>query len=214
MRRRAQQPGGPETDELSAHWPHHRSHRAVRRRAYFTLFTEARHASRAYLRRALGRLADWSDNYRNVFAFASTVHDRVYLLNDRFDLFNIEVIGAEHLHAALAKQPGALLVGAHLGSFEVLRAVGRGQAGLKVAMLMYEENARKINATLEAITGAGLAIIPLAHRFDVDGALFQAGTGWARWPTAIRATHRRLRFPGAGVFARPLHGRHASPAGV
>ena len=66
--------------------------------------------------RALGRWAEWSDGFRHVLAFASTVHDRICLLNDRFDLFDIEVIGAEALHAALAKQPGALLIGAHLGS--------------------------------------------------------------------------------------------------
>lgn len=119
---------------------------------YFTLFApKARRASRAYVARALGRWAEWSDGYRHVFSFATTIHDRVYLLNERFDLFDIEVVGADALHASLARQPGALLIGAHLGSFEVLRAVGRGRAGLKVAMLMYEENARKISATLEAI---------------------------------------------------------------
>jgi predicted LPLAT superfamily acyltransferase len=122
---------------------------------YYVLFApKARRASRKYLARALNRWAQWSDGFRHVFYFASTIHDRIYLLNDRFDLFDIEVIGAEALHASLEKQPGALLIGAHLGSFEVLRAAGRGQAGLKVAMLMYEENARKINQTLEAINPA------------------------------------------------------------
>ena len=132
---------------------------------YFTLFAPtARRASRAYLYRALGRWANWSDGYRHVFSFATTIHDRIYLLNARFDLFDIEVVGAEALHAALARQPGALLIGAHLGSFEVLRAVGRGRAGLRVAMLMYEENARKINATLEAINPqATQDIIPLGR---------------------------------------------------
>ena len=132
---------------------------------YYVLFAPAaRRFSRAYLHRALGRWAEWSDGFRHVLSFASTVHDRIYLLNDRFDLFDIEVIGAEALHAALAKQPGALLIGAHLGSFEVLRAVGRGRAGLQIAMLMYEENARKINATLEAINPAATEdIIPLGR---------------------------------------------------
>ena len=132
---------------------------------YFLFFSpQARRASRAYLGRALGRWAEWSDGYRHVLSFASTIHDRVYLLNGRFDLFDIEVHGAEALHAALARQPGALLIGAHLGSFEVLRAVGRGRAGLKVAMLMYEDNARKINATLEAINpAAGEDIIALGR---------------------------------------------------
>ncbi len=119
---------------------------------YYVLFAPfARRASRDYLQRALGRWAEWSDGFRHVLSFASTIHDRIYLLNNRFDLFDIQIQGAEALHAALARQPGALLIGAHFGSFEVLRAVGRGREGLKVAMLMYEENARKINTTLEAI---------------------------------------------------------------
>ena len=133
--------------------------------AYYVLFAPtARRASRDYLHRALGRWAQWTDGYRHVFSFASTIHDRIYLLNDRFDLFDIEVIGAEALNEALARQPGALLIGAHLGSFEVLRAVGRGRAGLQVAMLMYEENARKINATLQAINPrAAEDILPLGR---------------------------------------------------
>lgn len=133
--------------------------------AYYVLFApRARRASRDYLHRALGRWAEWTDGYRHVFSFASTIHDRIYLLNDRFDLFDIEVVGAEALQASLASQPGALLVGAHLGSFEVLRAVGRGRAGLQVAMLMYEENARKINATLQAINPKATEdILPLGR---------------------------------------------------
>ena len=135
--------------------------------AYYVLFAAAaRRASRAYLERALGRWAEWSDGFRHVLSFASTIHDRIYLLNDRFDLFDIEVIGAEALLASLERQPGALLIGGHLGSFEVLRAVGRGRAGLKVAMLMYEENARKINAALEAINPAATADIIALGRMD------------------------------------------------
>ncbi len=135
--------------------------------AYYVLFAAtARRASRAYLGRALGRWAEWSDGFRHVLSFASTIHDRIYLLNDRFDLFDIEVIGAEALLVSLERQPGALLIGGHLGSFEVLRAVGRGRAGLKVAMLMYAENARKINATLAAINPAATEDIIELGRMD------------------------------------------------
>lgn len=132
---------------------------------YFVLFApRARRASRAYLSRALGREARWRDGYRHVLSFASTIHDRVYLLNDRFDAFDITVHGAELLDEAQGRQPGVLLVGAHLGSFEVLRAVGRDRAGLRVAMLMYEQNARKLNATLAAINPKALQdIIPLGQ---------------------------------------------------
>ena len=120
--------------------------------AYFVFFAPAaRRASRAYLTLALGRRASWGDGYRHVLAFASTIHDRVYLLNDRFDDFEIETRGQDELREVLQDHQGALLVGAHLGSFEALRSVGRGVGGLKVAMLMYKENARKLNATLAAI---------------------------------------------------------------
>jgi predicted LPLAT superfamily acyltransferase len=120
--------------------------------AYFMLFSpQARRASRAYLARALGRQPGWRDDYRHVLSFASTIHDRVYLLNDRFDLFDIEVSGVQFIEQAMQQQSGALLMGAHLGSFEVLRATGRDQVGLRVAMMMYEQNARKLNASLAAI---------------------------------------------------------------
>ncbi len=132
--------------------------------AYYVLFAaQARRASRNYLHLALDRWAEWSDGFRHVFSFASTIHDRIYLLNDRFDLFDIEVVGVEAVLASRESRPGALLFGAHLGSFEVLRALGRSQAG-QVAMVMYEENARKINATLQAINPAAAQdIIPLGR---------------------------------------------------
>jgi predicted LPLAT superfamily acyltransferase len=120
--------------------------------AYFLLFSpSARQASRDYLRRVLERPVRWRDVYRHVFDFASTIHDRIYLLNERFDLFDIRVHGGEHVDAALAQGGGAFLIGAHLGSFEVVRAIGRSRPDLRVAIMMYEENARNINAILATV---------------------------------------------------------------
>ena len=132
---------------------------------YFVLFSpKARRNGRAYLARALGRPPSWLDGYRHVMSFASTVHDRVYLLNDRFDLFDIQFVGDDAVHQALQRQSGALLFGAHLGSFEVLRAMAHAHAQAPVAMLMYEENARKINAILNAINpGAHQDVVALGH---------------------------------------------------
>jgi predicted LPLAT superfamily acyltransferase len=133
--------------------------------AYFLLLAApARRASRIYLRRALGREPGWRDLYRHLHFFASTIHDRIYLINDRFDLFDIEVLGGGLVTDLLATGRGALLMGAHLGSFEVLRARAKENPGLDVAMVMYEENARKINAALAvANPEARLDIIPLGH---------------------------------------------------
>lgn len=133
--------------------------------AYFLLFAPAaRRASREWLGHALGRRPTASERFRHVFSFASTIHDRIYLVNDRFDLFDIRVHGGELVRAAVAGGQGVFLMGAHLGSFEVMRAIARQQPGMRVAMVMYEENAHKINDTLAAINPAARAdIIPLGH---------------------------------------------------
>jgi predicted LPLAT superfamily acyltransferase len=119
---------------------------------YFLIVAPAaRQASLTYLRRALGREPRFTDLIRHFHSFASCTHDRIYLLNDRFDLFDIQVHDATALETVLAAGRGAFLIGAHLGSFEVVRALSRQRPGLRVAMAMYENNARKINATLAAI---------------------------------------------------------------
>ncbi|MHB1590078.1 MAG: LpxL/LpxP family acyltransferase [Sulfuricella sp.] len=133
--------------------------------AYFLLFAPAsRSASSNYLRRALGRPARWRDLYRHFFTFAATIHDRIYLVNRRFDLFDFEVHGEDTLRRLLADGKGLFLMGAHLGSFEVIRAIGRKHTDLRVAMLMHEETAQKINAMLAAINPEAVQdIIGLGH---------------------------------------------------
>lgn len=132
---------------------------------YFLLFAPAaRAASRAYLRRALEREPTFADQYRHFHSFASTIHDRVFMLNARFDLLRVEVHGEDVIQEVLAPGRGAILMGAHMGSFEAVRALGRRQPGLRVAMVMYEENARKLNAALAAINPAAVQdIIPLGQ---------------------------------------------------
>jgi predicted LPLAT superfamily acyltransferase len=132
---------------------------------YFFLFAPgARRHSRRYLRLALGRPPRASDRFRQILSFATTIHDRVYLINGRFEMFNITLEGEELMLAQSHSGRGALLMGAHMGSFEVMHSLGRHRRGLQVSMAMYEENARKINATLAAINPRLAAdIVPLGR---------------------------------------------------
>ena len=119
---------------------------------YFYLFapTPGRHI-RTYLRHALRREPTGRDHFRLLLSFSSTIHDRVYLLNEQYDLFDISVEGVDIVKARIDRGEGILLMGAHMGSFEIMRALGRRQPGLKVAMAMYAENAGKINTTMAAV---------------------------------------------------------------
>lgn len=119
---------------------------------YFVLAVPAaRKASRGYLARVLKRPVTWLDLYRHILAFASTIHDRFYLLNDQHNLFDIQVFGPEPNQVILECNSGIFLFGGHLGSFEILRTHARDKPELKVCIAMYPENASQLNSTLTAI---------------------------------------------------------------
>ena len=132
---------------------------------YFFLFApSARRQSRRYLRRAVGRSPTALDRFRHVLYFATTIHDRVYLINERYDTFSVTIDGEATMRSQVQQSQGAFLMGAHMGSFEIIGSIGRRQPGLQVSMAMYEDNARKINGILAAINpDAKPDIISLGH---------------------------------------------------
>jgi len=117
---------------------------------YFLFAPRARRHMRAYLRRALGREPGAADRYRLIFCFATTILDRLFLLAGRQQLFEVSLEGEALIREVVSSGGGVLLFGAHVGSFEVLRTVGDLQPGLEIAMAMYEDNARKLNAVMAA----------------------------------------------------------------
>lgn len=112
---------------------------------YFLLTAgEQRRASREFLSLALGRKVGWWHVARHFHSFAGTILDRVYLVAGDHRRFNLRMHG---VHAALeqvAKGRGCILLGAHLGSFEVMRMLAMINDSVDVKVLMYEEH----NATL------------------------------------------------------------------
>jgi predicted LPLAT superfamily acyltransferase len=131
--------------------------------AYFLLFSaKARAASRGYLGKVLGRQASLQDLFRHFHTFAATILDRVFLLNDQYGRFDVVVHGEDIVDEMLKSGEGCFLLGAHMGSFEIVRSLGRDARGQRVHLVMYEENARKMNAVLAAINpNLTLHVIPL-----------------------------------------------------
>lgn len=119
---------------------------------YFLLFAGgARAASKKYLRKALGREPLLRDGFHHIHTFASTILDRVFLLNGRFDKFDVHAHLDDAAQAMIARKQGCILLGAHLGSFEITRAYADEIKGPPASVVMYEENARKLNSVLQAI---------------------------------------------------------------
>jgi len=122
---------------------------------YFVAFgPRARAASAAYLARILGRPARLGEIYRHFHTFATAIHDRVLLLAGRTDVFDVAIEGAHEFDAAVAEGRGCVLLGAHLGSFEVLRSVGTTRRALRVRMVMATGNAARIQSVFGRIQPA------------------------------------------------------------
>ncbi|WP_303903282.1 LpxL/LpxP family acyltransferase [Thiohalomonas denitrificans] len=119
---------------------------------YFVLFSgKSRAASRDYLLQALGRKPTVRDLFRHYHTFAAVILDRVYLLSRDKNRFDVSIHGEslvmEHFH----RGKGLILLGSHLGSFEIMRAGGIFEKELPLKVLMYDRNAEKINAALNAV---------------------------------------------------------------
>lgn len=132
---------------------------------YFLLFSgPARRASRRFLGRVLGRPPRPGELFHHYHTFAATILDRIFLLSGDHHHFAITITGEAALLEQLTKGKGCLLLGSHLGSFELLRGLATRHPDLPVKALMYKENAEKVDAVLNALNpGLAEMIIPVGE---------------------------------------------------
>lgn len=132
---------------------------------YFMLAAgKARRASRQYLQKVLDRPVRWSDIFKHVLYFATVSLDRIYFLNGQTERFTATIRNEDLLHQAMQSQQGVFLFGAHMGSFEAMRALRHASTDYKLALLMYQNNAQKIGQVMAAINPAlQQEIIALGH---------------------------------------------------
>ena len=130
---------------------------------YFLISSpQERRNSRDFLQRVLGRKVTLRDIFRNYCYFGATLLDRVFLLSGRHQDFKVKVHGEEIIRSMQASGRGCLLLGAHLGSFE-LASCSAMREGVAVNSLMYVDNAKKINGILHDLNPdrKNVKIIPI-----------------------------------------------------
>lgn len=111
---------------------------------FFLTAREQRRASRQFLSRVRERPAGWWSVLRHIHCFACTILDRVYFVAGDYRRFELSMHGVDAALEQVAERRGCLLLGAHLGSFEVMRMLGMIDDRVEVKVLMYEEH----NATI------------------------------------------------------------------
>ena len=130
---------------------------------YFVITAHAaRRTSYEYLKRLCGEPVHWWHVFHHFHCFAATILDRVYLLRGEFERFRVTVHGKEILHRQIESGKGSVLLGSHLGSFEMLRALGVMQRSVPLKVLMDAEHNQNITRFFDALnpTVAGTVIAP------------------------------------------------------
>lgn len=120
--------------------------------AYFMLRRgPERRASRAYLTRVLDRSPSWLEVARHFYTFAGVTLDRVFFLKGHLQRFDTRLIGLEDLHRAMELGRGVLLVGAHVGSFDALRAMSTLRPDVTVQVVLDAEHSPALSAVLKQL---------------------------------------------------------------
>jgi predicted LPLAT superfamily acyltransferase len=134
---------------------------------YYCLFDPAaRNASQDYLRRVdrarggPGTTTLWM-TFRHLYVFADSLLDRMILWSGGGDRFEVALHGREHMERFVEERKGAFLLGAHLGSFDMLRVIAQ-EADIPVNVVMYVDNAQRINDAFNVLDpNSGIRVISL-----------------------------------------------------
>jgi predicted LPLAT superfamily acyltransferase len=110
-----------------------------------------RRVSYEFLRRAFGQPASAWQVMRHIHRFAGTILDRVFLLSNRFARFDVRVHGLDELTSRIRPERGVLLLGSHIGSFEVLRVAASERPDLDVRVVLDTQKTPALTELLHAI---------------------------------------------------------------
>jgi predicted LPLAT superfamily acyltransferase len=116
---------------------------------YVIIHGAGRRAIRQYLERVQGR-ATLGMQYRHFLRFSEALLDRAFIASGKDGYFKVTRTGFHNLKRLRDERRGAILLGAHLGSFEALR-MQSAKESLPLDILGHFSNARMLNAALEKI---------------------------------------------------------------
>jgi predicted LPLAT superfamily acyltransferase len=134
---------------------------------YFLITARAaRRTSYEYLKQMRAYPAHWWHVFRHFHCFAATILDRLYLLRGEFERFDLKLHGKELLHRRIESGKGCILLGSHLGSFEVLRALGVMQRNFPLKVLMDTGHNQNITRFLDALNPVIASTVIAPDRAD------------------------------------------------
>lgn len=104
---------------------------------YF-FFTDAvaRRSSAEFLEAVHGRTVRWHEVFAHIYSFSATLLDRVYMAAYDFEKFQVTIEGLPLVDRALQAGRGCVLLGSHLGSFDLLMLARSAMGKRQVSVMM------------------------------------------------------------------------------
>ncbi|HEX3122756.1 MAG TPA: acyltransferase [Rhodanobacteraceae bacterium] len=110
-----------------------------------------RRASYEFLTRVFGRPAGAVEVMRHIHRFAATILDRIFLLAGDFSRFDVHIHGIDELISRIRPDKGVLLLGSHVGSFEVLRVAAAERRDADLCVVLDRQQTPAMTQLLDAI---------------------------------------------------------------
>jgi predicted LPLAT superfamily acyltransferase len=143
---------------------------------FFLTGGEQRRASLGYLRRARrsglisGRVG-WIMSFRHFFAFAAAALDRLAAWTGNYQPADIEDLDKENFAEAKQKEKGAVLLTAHYGNPEVVRAIANLNNRLRLIVLVHTAHAEAYTGLVNAMSGSSAVRILEVSQIGPDTAI-------------------------------------------
>lgn len=129
---------------------------------FFLTDSIARRSSAEFLQTVHRRKIRWRDVFAHIYSFATTLLDRVFMAAGDFDKLDVTIEGLDLVDQALQAGRGCVLLGSHLGSFDLLLLAGRAMGGRKVNVMMRVDPRSRLRR-IAGIDDSAFNLIPLGR---------------------------------------------------